>query len=439
MSSDAVRKRDAMAAALPSGPAIEVTGLGKRYETYAKPYQRLLQTLARGRRRFYREFWALADVTLSVGRGETVGIVGRNGSGKSTLLQLVAGTLTSTTGTVRTQGRVAALLELGSGFNPEFTGRENVYLNGAILGIGRREMDAAFAPIEAFAEIGDFIDQPIKTYSSGMVVRLAFSVAVHVMPDVLIVDEALGVGDTAFQSKCLDRIRRMQQAGVAILLVSHANNTIIEFCDRAAYLDQGRLVALGPPREILERYTEDLVSAHGGISIAGRAIPASAGAATVAPEAPAVRNRTHAATEIRSVTIVDGTDAPRHAFGHGERFTVRVDVVHHERNEAPCFGIQLKSPDDIVLWMCTTELLDLDLPARDPGERVTYEWQLRADFGGGRYVLAIGTGDRSSGMYLPHSRMHYAGHFDVLPRPRNGQGWLEPDVRFAFRDGAPCA
>src|SRR5688572_5455809 len=255
MSSDGSETRDA---------AIEVSGLGKRYEIYDRPYQRLLQTILRGRRTFFREFWALSDVTLTVRRGETVGLVGRNGSGKSTLLQLVAGTLHPTMGSVRTTGRIAALLELGSGFNPEFTGRENVYLNGAILGISRREMSEAFAAIEAFADIGDFIDQPVKTYSSGMIVRLAFSVAVHVTPDILIVDEALSVGDTAFQSKCLARIRQMQKSGVAILLVSHSANTIIEFCDRAAYLDRGRLVVVGNCREVLERYTNDIVASLGG-------------------------------------------------------------------------------------------------------------------------------------------------------------------------------
>src|SRR5687768_6796423 len=258
MSSDGSETRDA---------AIEVSGLGKRYEIYDRPYQRLLQTILRGRRTFYREFWALSDVTLTVRRGETVGLVARNGSGKSTVRQLVAGTLHPTTGSVRTSGRIAALVELGSGFNPEFTGRENVYLNGAILGIPRREMSEAFGAIESFAEIGDFIDQPVKTYSSGMLVRLAFSVAVHVTPDVLIVDEALGVGDTAFQSKCLARIREMQRSGVAILLVSHAPNTIIEFCDRAAYLDRGRLVVVGNSRDIVERYTNDLVSSYGGTTL----------------------------------------------------------------------------------------------------------------------------------------------------------------------------
>ena len=422
-------------------PAIDVRGLGKRYEIYDRPHQRLLQTILRGRRTFYREFWALSDVTLSVRRGETVGLVGRNGSGKSTLLQLVAGTLTPTTGTVATRGRIAALLELGSGFNLEFTGRENVYLNGAILGIPRREMNQAFPAIEAFAEIGDFIDQPVKTYSSGMLVRLAFAVAVHVTPDVLIIDEALAVGDTAFQSKCLDRIRRMQRSGVAILLVSHSPNTIIEFCDRAAYLDRGRLVAVGNCRPILERYTEDLVSSFGGT-----ALPARGPDTAESPPIPAERERSSPRpvgpkppTDIVAVSFVDAGGTARQAFSHGDTLRIRVDIAFHKDNPAPCFGIQLKSPDDIVLWTCTTQMLDIALPSMPAGTRTTYEWELRADVGGGRYVVAIGSGDRSSGAYVPHSRMHYAGHFDVLPESRRGEGWLEPQVKFVAPAGGAAA
>jgi lipopolysaccharide transport system ATP-binding protein len=421
--------------------AIDVAGLGKRYEIYDRPHQRLFQTILRGRHTFYREFWALSDVTLGVQRGETVGLVGRNGSGKSTLLQLVAGTLTPTTGIVRTHGRIAALLELGSGFNPEFTGRENAYLNGAILGISRREMNEAIPAIEAFADIGDFIDQPVKTYSSGMLVRLAFAVAVHVTPDILLIDEALSVGDTAFQSKCLARIRDMQQGGVAILLVSHAPNTIIEFCDRAAYLDRGRLVAVGDSRDIVERYTNDLVSSFGGTTLpsAPDTGPGTFQRSTKprqrATAPPAMGPKPP--TEILSVVIADEAGVSKQAFSCGDIVCIRIEVEFHRDNPAPCYGLQIKSPDDIVLWTCTTQLMDLTLPPKQAGARATYEWRLCAQFGGGRYVVAAGTGDRSSGVYLPHSRMHYAGHFDVLAEPGRGVGWLEPKVRFETVSSSP--
>ncbi|MDH5286939.1 MAG: ABC transporter ATP-binding protein [Betaproteobacteria bacterium] len=408
------------------GAAIRLAGLGKRYEIYDRPHHRLLQTLLRGRRSFHRDFWALSDVSFEVRRGETVGIVGRNGSGKSTLLELVAGTLAPTTGGVRTHGRVAALLELGSGFDPEFTGRQNVYLNGSILGIPRREMDERIGAIEQFAGIGAFIDQPVKTYSSGMTVRLAFAVAAHATPDVLLVDEALAVGDTAFQQKCLSRVREMQRAGVAILLVSHSPNMVIEFCDRAAYLEAGRLKMLGPCREVLEQYGNDVVSAEGGVALSA-APPAPS--PEVAPAA-SVAAETQPATEILSVRITDAAGAEKACFSHGEEVVVRFAVRFHRANPAPCFGIQLRSVDDIALWASTTAYMDRRLPPAAAGTTRECRWHLRADCGGSRYVLALGAGDAAGGEYLRHHRLNYAGHFDVLPRSHGGTGWLEPSARF---------
>jgi lipopolysaccharide transport system ATP-binding protein len=408
------------------GAAIRLAGLGKRYEIYDRPHHRLLQTLLRGRRSFHRDFWALSDVSFEVRRGETVGIVGRNGSGKSTLLELVAGTLAPTTGSVRTHGRVAALLELGSGFDPEFTGRQNVYLNGSILGIPRREMDERIGAIEQFAGIGAFIDQPVKTYSSGMTVRLAFAVAAHATPDVLLVDEALAVGDTAFQQKCLSRVREMQRAGVAILLVSHSPNMVIEFCDRAAYLEAGRLKMLGPCREVLEQYGNDVVSAEGGVALSA-APPAPS--PEVAPAA-SVAAETQPATEILSVRITDAAGAEKACFSHGEEVVVRFAVRFHRANPAPCFGIQLRSVDDIALWASTTAYMDRRLPPAAAGTTRECRWHLRADCGGSRYVLALGAGDAAGGEYLRHHRLNYAGHFDVLPRSHGGTGWLEPSARF---------
>jgi len=264
----------AVAPALPSGAAaapaaaasdvaIVARNLGKRYEIYAQPRDRLLQSLFRGRRRFFQEFWALDDVSFEVRRGEAIGIVGRNGSGKSTLLQMVAGTLTPTTGEVTVHGRVAALLELGSGFNPDFTGRENVYLNGAILGLPREEIDDRFGRIVAFAGLEEFIDRPVKTYSSGMLMRLAFSVSVNVEPDVLIVDEALAVGDAAFQLKCVERLQELTDRGVTLLFVSHDIGLVKTFCQRAFYLERGKLKAAGAPDVVAELYALDIRQAEG--------------------------------------------------------------------------------------------------------------------------------------------------------------------------------
>lgn len=256
--------------------AIRVNNLSKCYHVYDSPNDRLKQFVVPKLYQaipalkkfsptshlpiptFYKEFWALRDVSFEVGKGETVGIIGRNGSGKSTLLQMIAGTLTPTAGTVEVNGRVAALLELGSGFNPDFTGRENVFMNGAILGLSEAEIAARFDEIAAFADIGDFIEQPVKTYSSGMMVRLAFAVSVCVEPDILIVDEALAVGDMAFQLKCTERLDRLVKSGTTLLFVSHDILAVKSFCRRAIYLTAGQMVATGPASDIAERYMLDV-------------------------------------------------------------------------------------------------------------------------------------------------------------------------------------
>jgi lipopolysaccharide transport system ATP-binding protein len=210
--------------------------------------------LARGRRQYYREFWAIRDVSFEIRKGETVGIVGRNGSGKSTLLQLICSTLNPTSGSVTTSGRIAALLELGSGFNPEFTGRENVFLNAAVLGLSHEETTDRFDDILSFAEIGEFIDQPVKTYSSGMMVRLAFSVQAMVDPEILIVDEALAVGDEKFQRKCFARLEELKSRGTSILFVSHSGPQVIELCDRALLLERGELIMDSSPQHVIRSY-----------------------------------------------------------------------------------------------------------------------------------------------------------------------------------------
>lgn len=242
--------------------AIKVENLSKCYHIYDQPRDRLKQMILPRMQRaigmqptqYFREFWAIKDVNFEVKKGETVGIIGRNGSGKSTLLQMICGTLNPTNGSIQTRGRIAALLELGSGFNPEFTGRENVYLNGAVLGLSRDEVDARFDEIAAFAEIGDFIEQPVKTYSSGMLVRLAFAVAINVDPEILIVDEALSVGDELFQRKCFSRIEAISANGATILFVSHSGSQIVELCDRAVLLDSGEKIAVGMPKKVVGHY-----------------------------------------------------------------------------------------------------------------------------------------------------------------------------------------
>jgi len=234
--------------------ALRVEQLSKCYPIYNHPRDRLLQAFWGQRRQLHQPFWALRDVSFELQRGRTLGVVGRNGSGKSTLLQLICGTLTPTSGSVQARGRIGALLELGSGFNPEFSGLENVFLNGALLGLSRREIEDRLNTILAFADIGSFIDQPVKTYSSGMAVRLAFAVQAHVQPDLLVVDEALAVGDEMFQKKCYAHLERLKQEGTAILLVTHSCPQILQHCDDALLLHGGRLKLMGAPKLVTGTY-----------------------------------------------------------------------------------------------------------------------------------------------------------------------------------------
>src|SRR5919202_757507 len=234
--------------------ALRVERVSKQYRIYAHPGDRLKESLTRGRWKRHREFWALRDITFELEAGTTTGIVGPNGSGKSTLLQIIAGTLEPTHGEVIYDGRIAALLELGAGFNPEFTGTENVYMNASLMGFTRRETDRLLPEIERFAEIGDFIHQPVKTYSSGMYVRLAFAVAANVEPDVLVIDEALAVGDAVFQHRCLRPIKEIQERGATVLFVSHDAAAVRALCTRAVLMSAGRVIGDGAPSDVLNHY-----------------------------------------------------------------------------------------------------------------------------------------------------------------------------------------
>jgi lipopolysaccharide transport system ATP-binding protein len=244
------------------GTVIKCTDLGKCFNIYRNPRDRLKQfilprmhaAIKKSPTSYYREFWALQNVSFKAQKGETIGIIGRNGSGKSTLLQMICGTLNPTSGALQTKGRISAILELGSGFNPEFTGRENVYLNGAVLGLSRKELEQRFDDIAAFADIGEFLEQPVKAYSSGMHVRLAFAIQAMVDPDIIVVDEALAVGDERFQRKCYSRLEELKSRGTSILFVSHSSASIVELCDYALLLEQGRQIMFAPASEAVRAY-----------------------------------------------------------------------------------------------------------------------------------------------------------------------------------------
>lgn len=293
---------------------VRAEGIGKCYQVYDKPSDRLMQGLIGGSKQLYREFWALRDIGFEVRKGETLGIVGRNGSGKSTLLQLIAGTLTPTTGEIAVRGRVAALLELGSGFNSEFTGRENVYLNASILGLTKEQIDQRFDAIAEFAAIGEFIEQPIRNYSSGMVMRLAFSVVAHVDADILIIDEALSVGDAFFTQKCMRFLREFKEHGT-LLFVSHDGASVTGLCDRAIWLDQGTLRQQGEPKEVMDAYLEAFIADREGRT-------GSAGNSTNLPAARPLRIRDKRMDLLDRSTLRNDIDVlefnPPQGFGEGK-------------------------------------------------------------------------------------------------------------------------
>lgn len=240
---------------------VSATSIGKAFKIYDRKRDRIKQLAMGERRKYFREYWALKDISFKVKRGQALGIVGRNGSGKSTLLQLICGTLRPTEGTVEVKGKIAALLELGSGFNPDFTGRENVFLNASLLGLTIEQINNKMDDILSFADIGNFVDQPVRTYSSGMVVRLAFSVIANVDADILVIDEALAVGDAYFTQKCMRYIQRFREQG-SLLFVSHDLNSVLSLCDQAILIGKGRLLKSGSPKEVVEEYTKDLQQSH---------------------------------------------------------------------------------------------------------------------------------------------------------------------------------
>ncbi len=425
------------------GSIISARQLSKVYQLYNRPedrlkqfvYPRLHRLLGKPHRNYYHEFWALRDISFDVRKGETVGIIGRNGSGKSTLLQLIAGTLAPTFGGIQINGRVAALLELGAGFNPEFSGRENIYTNAAILGMSRDEIEERIGGIIAFADVGEFIDQPVKTYSSGMYVRVAFSTAINVNPDVLIVDEALSVGDTAFQQKCLYRIREMQEQGVSILLVTHSNNILLEYCDRGIFLKNGQAMFDGKAKDAVRAYGLDVLAEEGGraptLAFQPPAKETYQAEGKEGMEGEPEGGNNNLAMEVLRVDFRKLDGRAINTYERDERFYVEVAFQARSHIPLPCFGVQISIPDGIALWSITTKIMKLELPPVEPG-RYRLRWQLRANLQGGRYVVAVGVGHIEGGEYKRIHALPYAGHFDVLSALNQGTGWLVVDPVFEF-------
>ncbi|MCI5049218.1 MAG: ABC transporter ATP-binding protein [Rickettsiales bacterium] len=337
---------------------IRLSGVSKTYRIYNRPEDRLKQLLWRGRRKYFRNHEALKPLDLIVNKGETVGIVGRNGSGKSTLLQMVCKTLAPTSGSVEVQGRISALLELGAGFNPEFSGRDNIYMNAAILGLSQDEIDREYDAIVNFSGLEEhYLEQPVKTYSSGMYVRLAFSVAVSVKPDILVIDEALAVGDEGFQRKCFARIKELQEQGTSILFVSHAAQSVIELCDRAIMIDEGEFICDGEPKEVIAGYQRLIYAAREKRPAIREALKKGQLTAVddkqeSAPDALPTESRIeyeeHGGT-ISNPHLCDTSGQPVTMLQTGERYQFRYTVNYTEPATHPKYGMLIKTKRGINL------------------------------------------------------------------------------------------
>ena len=340
-------------------PALRVEGVSKQYRIYDRPADRLKESLTRGRRKYHREFWALSNISFEVERGTTTGIIGPNGSGKSTLLQIITGTLEPTHGTVAHEGRIAALLELGAGFNPEFTGIENVFMNASLLGLSRTDTERLLPQIESFAEIGDFIYQPIKTYSSGMQLRLAFATAIATSPDILIIDEALAVGDAVFQHRCLRRIKEMQESGTTILFVSHDPAAIRALCTRAILLNSGQMLADGAPPDVLNRYQKIIMARQQAFEASHSYQDAKRGGESLmidaAPLSYLFRHGDRSA-EILQIELLDASEQRVELVETGDPVTVRVVYVAHTDLEDVVCGFLIRNRHGIHIYGTNTEL-----------------------------------------------------------------------------------
>jgi lipopolysaccharide transport system ATP-binding protein len=354
------------------GIALRVERVSKQYRIYDHPNDRLKEMVTRGRWKRHREFWALRDISFQIEAGTTTGIIGPNGSGKSTLLQIITGTLEPTHGNVWHEGRIAALLELGAGFNSEFTGIENVFMNAALMGFSRSETEALLPEIERFAEIGDFIRQPVKTYSSGMYVRLAFSVAISANPQILIIDEALAVGDAVFQHRCMRRLKLMQESGVTILFVSHDPNSVRALCSRAILLNAGVMDADGKPSDVLNRYQELIMAREEAYETAAPSTLASTMVLDDLLEDDALNSSTYrhgdGSAAFQKVELLNAADRKVELVESGEQLRLRVRILFYRDVEDPVCGFLIRNRHGIHLYGSNTELQQVDLGPTCRGE-----------------------------------------------------------------------
>ena len=390
--------------------AIKVTQVSKIYKVYDTPAARLKDALGLTRHKNYREHAALNDIDLVVGKGETVGIIGTNGSGKSTLLKIITGVIRQTKGEVEVDGRISALLELGAGFNSEYTGIENVYLQGTMMGFSKEEIEGKMDAILEFADIGNFVYQPVKTYSSGMFVRLAFAVAINIEPEILIVDEALSVGDVFFQSKCYRKFEEFKEQGKTILFVSHDLSSIAKYCDRAVLLNKGKKVMEGTPKEAIDRYKMALVEQEEAQCRENASLWESKGAGGTWHESLSLNPDTleygDKKAEIVDFAIVDKTGKVTNIIEKGDLCTIKMKVRFAEDVTEPVFAFTLKNLMGIEITGTNTMLEKQGVEPRKAGDVQSVAFTQRMILQGGEYLLSLGCTGYEQETFQVHHRLY---------------------------------
>lgn len=402
-------------------PVIQVHGVTKCYQSYQKPIHRLWQSFTK--RKLYQEFWALKGIDLTVNKGETVGIVGKNGSGKSTLLQVITGILQATEGHSKTDGRISALLELGAGFNPEFTGMENARLNASIMGLSRDEFHQKLPDIVEFCGLGEFLQRPVKTYSSGMFVRLAFAVAINMNPDILIIDEALAVGDVRFQRKCFRRLDQLKEQGVSILFVTHSTDSVLKYCDRAIMLDEGELKLTGSPKQVVQAYLEMMFASDVNVSEAKRIEPGRYSVDFDPTKDNCVSHPTYNSNEERwgdgrakicHYELLQNGAPTRGLVQRGDDLRIRMSVLFEHDVDDLIYGITIKTNDGNAVYGTNSRLVGSLPTNQQAGDLVSLEYKLSLNLLAGDYFVSLGVAqDHAVKDAIPVDRRYDMIHLHV--------------------------
>jgi len=398
--------------------AISVQGVSKIYKLYDKPIDRLKEAVSLTHKSYHRDFFALSDISFDVKKGETVGIIGTNGSGKSTILKIITGVLSPTTGTAEVSGNISALLELGAGFNSEYTGLENIYMNGTMMGFSRQEMERRMDDILRFADIGDFVNQPVKTYSSGMFVRLAFALAINVDPEILIVDEALSVGDVFFQAKCYRRMEEMMKNGTTILMVSHDMGSIIKYCDKVVLLNRGHFVAQGEAGKMVDLYKKILANqtdelAEALIEQKKEALGLPVGEVHTDKSMkermnlnPEVQEYGDGRASFEDFGTLDARGNVTNLLLKGEMFTIRERIRFHAPIEMPIFTYTLRDKKGTDITGTNTMFEGADIKPVKDGDVYTVSFRQKMNLQGGEYLLSMSCTGYENGEHVVYHRLY---------------------------------